>query len=117
MMVSTDPASPVRTLTKPPTLVLAPQLLLQTKVIGKSEPKVDAVKLAMGKGVYADDLEMRGMLHGASLTSPHAHARPRHVDTHKAKALPGVHAVLSLPRCPPCIIRLRRTELPQPPAV
>jgi CO/xanthine dehydrogenase Mo-binding subunit len=56
-------------------------------------------------------------LHGASVTSPHAHARPRHVDTHKAKALPGVHAVLSLPRCPPCIIRLRRTELPQPPAV
>ena len=88
-----DPTT--RTLTKHPALVLAPQALLQTKVIGKSEPKVDAVKLALGKGVYADDIEMRGMLHAALLTSPHAHARIRHIDTSQAKALPGVHAVLT----------------------
>lgn len=109
-----DPASPVRTLTKPPTLVLAPQALLQTKVIGKSEPKVDAVKLAMGKGVYADDLEMRGMLHGALLTSPHAHARIRHIDTHKAKALPGVHAVLTYQDVPRVLYASGGQSYPNP---
>ena len=38
---------------------------------------------------------MRGMLHAALLTSPHAHARIVSIDTHKAEQLEGVHAVLT----------------------
>ncbi|MCC6612973.1 MAG: molybdopterin-dependent oxidoreductase [Anaerolineae bacterium] len=78
-----------------PPLVVTPPEVLTLKTVGKPEPKVDAVKLAAGKPVYTDDIEMRGMLHAAMLTSPHAHAIIRHIDTSKAKALPGVHAVLT----------------------
>ena len=38
---------------------------------------------------------MPGMLHGAILRSPYAHARIRSIDTSAAEALPGVHAVLT----------------------
>ncbi|MEO0565005.1 MAG: molybdopterin cofactor-binding domain-containing protein, partial [Chloroflexota bacterium] len=84
-----------RVKTKPPALVVTPPELQARRTIGKPEPKVDAVKLAAGKPVYADDIEMRGMLHAAMLTSPHAHARITHIDTAAAEALPGVHAVLT----------------------
>jgi putative selenate reductase molybdopterin-binding subunit len=78
-----------------PPLVVTPPQVAALKTVGKPEPKVDAVKLAAGKPVYTDDIEMRGMLHAALLTSPHAHARIISIDTSKAKALPGVHAVLT----------------------
>jgi putative selenate reductase molybdopterin-binding subunit len=66
-----------------------------TDVVGRPEMKVDAVKLVKGKPVFADDVDMPGMLHGALLTSPHAHARITRIDASKARALPGVHAVLT----------------------
>lgn len=78
-----------------PAVVVTPPELKPLKTIGKSEPKVDAVKLAAGKPVYTDDMDMPGMLHAALLTSPHAHARIVHIDASKARALPGVHAVLT----------------------
>ena len=76
-------------------LVVTPPQVAALKTVGKPEPKVDAVKLAAGKPVYTDDIEMRDMLHAALLTSPHAHARIRSIDTRAARALPGVHAVLT----------------------
>ncbi len=76
-------------------VVVSPPEVATLKTVGKSEPKVDAVKLAAGKPVYTDDIELPGMLHAALLTSPHAHARIRSIDTSKAKTLPGVHAVLT----------------------
>ncbi|NOY98146.1 MAG: molybdopterin-dependent oxidoreductase [Chloroflexi bacterium] len=68
--------------------------------VGKSETKVDAVKLAQGKPAFTADI-MRGMLHAKVLHSPVAHARIKKIDASKAKALPGVAAVLTwedLPR-------------------
>lgn len=70
-------------------------------VVGKPKVKVDAVKLALGKPAFTDDIEMRGMLHAKIKKSPVAHARIASIDTSKAEALPGVHAVLTyedLPR-------------------
>ncbi|MCC0016522.1 MAG: molybdopterin-dependent oxidoreductase [Rhodobiaceae bacterium] len=50
----------------------------------------------MGAGRYADDMPVAaGTLHGAVVRSPHAHAMIRSIDTSKALALPGVHAVLT----------------------
>ncbi len=71
--------------------------------MGKAERKVDAVKLVTGKPAYVDDIELRDMLHGRLLTSPHAHAVIRDIDVSEARALPGVHAVLTykdVPRVP-----------------
>lgn len=64
-------------------------------IIGQSERRVDAVKLATGKPVFVDDIELRDMLHARLLTSPHAHAIIRNIDTSKARSLPGVHAILT----------------------
>jgi len=72
-----------------------------TRIVGKSERKVDAVKLSQGKPAFTDDIEMRGMLVAKVLHSPVAHAIIKRIDTSKAKALPGVAAVLTwqdLPR-------------------
>src|SRR5205085_3949335 len=72
-------------------------------IVGKAERKVDAVKLVTGKPAFVDDIELRDMLHGRLLTSPHAHAIIRNIDASEARALPGVHAVLTykdVPRVP-----------------
>lgn len=62
-------------------------------VVGKPELKVDGIKLARGNPAFADDVELRGMLHAKVLRSPHAHARILDIDDSAALALPGVHAV------------------------
>ncbi|MGZ3626157.1 MAG: molybdopterin-dependent oxidoreductase [Ktedonobacteraceae bacterium] len=72
-------------------------------IVGKAERKVDAVKLVTGKPAFVDDIELRGLLHGRLLTSPHAHAIIRNIDVSRARALPGVHAALTykdVPRIP-----------------
>ena len=73
------------------------------RVVGKPERKVDAIKLVTGKPAFVDDIDLRDMLHARLLTSPHAHAIIRDIDASKARALPGVHAVLTykdVPRIP-----------------
>jgi len=78
-----------------PPLIFTPKRMVEKKVVGKSEIKVDAKKLALGRPVFTDDFRMEGMLYGALLTSPHAHARIRHIDVGQARAFPGVYAVLT----------------------
>jgi putative selenate reductase molybdopterin-binding subunit len=83
-----------------PRIQLSPQAPPRAS-IGKPERKVDAVKLAQGKPAFTADMEMRGMLVAKVLHSPVAHARIRRIDAGRARALPGVAAVLTwqdLPR-------------------
>jgi putative selenate reductase molybdopterin-binding subunit len=87
----------------------------QTAVVNKPERKVDAVKLSKGRAVFADDMEMPGMLYGGLLTSPHAHARIRSIDTSQAKALPGVHAVLTYQDVPRVVYASGGQSYPNPP--
>lgn len=84
-----------------PPLVFTPSSMEPTEYVGKPQTKVDGRKLALGKPAFADDFHMEGMLYAALLTSPHAHAIIKNIDTSKAKALEGVHVVLTyqdLPR-------------------
>jgi putative selenate reductase molybdopterin-binding subunit len=72
-------------------------------VVGKNVRKVDGVKLVTGKPAFTDDIQLPGMLYGKILPSPHAHARIKRIDATKARALAGVHAVLTyedVPRVP-----------------
>ncbi len=78
----------------PPTVV-TPVYMPETKTVGAPQIKVDAEKLIKGRAVFTDDIKLDGMLYGALLTSPHAHARIKRIDTSQAQALPGVHAVLT----------------------
>lgn len=89
-----------------PTAEFEPQisdvdLIPERKVVGKPEKKLDAEKLVQGKPAFTADLHMPDMLIARVLRSPFAHARITAIDTSKAKALPGVAAVLTwqdLPR-------------------
>ena len=63
--------------------------------VGKPVAKVDAVKLVQGNPAFTADIEMRGMLIAKMLHSPLAHARIKRIDVSKARALPGVAAVLT----------------------
>ncbi len=53
------------------------------------------VRLVRGRGTYVDDVVLPGMLHGAVLRSPYAHARIHSVDTSAAESHPKVRAVLT----------------------
>jgi carbon-monoxide dehydrogenase large subunit len=48
-----------------------------------------------GRGLYIDDVQLPGMLHGAILHSPYAHARILSIDTAAAEAHPKVRAVIT----------------------
>ncbi|MGZ4216666.1 MAG: aerobic carbon-monoxide dehydrogenase large subunit, partial [Solirubrobacteraceae bacterium] len=48
-----------------------------------------------GKGTYLDDISLPGMLHGAILRSPYAHAKIISIDTSAALQHPKVHAVVT----------------------
>src|SRR5258706_4061812 len=65
------------------------------KAISRPLPRPDAVDKVTGKGIYADDLYVTGMLHARALRSRYPHARLLRVDVSKARALPGVAAVLT----------------------
>ncbi|WP_300459130.1 molybdopterin cofactor-binding domain-containing protein [Desulfobacula sp.] len=64
-------------------------------VINSYAPRIDCPDKATGKAIFTDDLSKPGMLYGAMLQSPHAHAKILSIDTSKAKALEGVKAVIT----------------------
>ena len=64
-------------------------------VVGTARPKVDAHAKCTGQTLFADDLVLPRMLWCKLLRSPHPHARIVSIDTAKARALPGVHAVIT----------------------
>lgn len=64
-------------------------------LIGRRMIRVEDGPLLRGRGRFIDDLDIPGALHVAFLRSPVAHGRLKDIDASAAKALPGVHAVLS----------------------
>ena len=63
--------------------------------IGMSLKRKEDPRLIQGLAHYVDDIVLPGMLHAVFVRSPYAHARVRSVDTTKAKAAPGVVAVIT----------------------
>ena len=63
--------------------------------IGQPVTRFEDPRLLRGGGRYVDDLSFPGMLFGYVLRSPHASAKIRSIDISKAKAAPGVAAVLT----------------------
>src|SRR5215813_2648245 len=61
---------------------------------GRLKRKEDA-RFIRGKGTYLDDIRLPGMVHGAMLRSPFAHARIVSIDTSRALAHPNVAAVIT----------------------
>jgi xanthine dehydrogenase molybdenum-binding subunit len=65
------------------------------RVVGTTPIRPDGIEKVTGRATFADDIYLPRMLHGKVLRSPHAHAIIKAIDTRKATALPGVHAVIT----------------------
>ncbi|RLB55090.1 MAG: selenium-dependent xanthine dehydrogenase [Deltaproteobacteria bacterium] len=61
--------------------------------VGKSLQRYQGLDLVLGERPYVADMKREGMLYGVLVLSDHARARVVSIDTSKAEALPGVHAV------------------------
>jgi CO/xanthine dehydrogenase Mo-binding subunit len=65
------------------------------KVVGTRPIRPDGADKVTGKAMYGADLALPGMVIGKILRSPHAHARIVSIDTKRARALPGVKAIVT----------------------
>ncbi len=63
--------------------------------VGESVRRFDGPAKVRGEFVYSSDLRADGMLWGATVRSPHPYARIVSIDASEARAMPGVHAVLT----------------------
>ena len=64
-------------------------------VISTRANRIDTPDKATGRAVFVDDISRPGMLYGALLQSPHAHAKILSIDTSAAEKLKGVKAVIT----------------------
>ncbi|MFH1568364.1 MAG: xanthine dehydrogenase family protein molybdopterin-binding subunit [Gemmatimonadota bacterium] len=67
----------------------------QMVVVSQFQPRVDGPLKVTGRARYTSDQQPKGLLYGAILGSPHAAARVTSIDAARARALPGVKAVLT----------------------
>ena len=70
------------------------------RTVGQAIPRVDGRERVTGAARYTYDIQLPGMIYGAILRSPHAHARIKRLDIAAAAALPGVRAVLCAENAP-----------------
>ena len=65
------------------------------RVLGTRPRRHDGAEKITGSAIYANDVQLPGLLTGFVLRSPHPHARIRSIDTSEAEATEGVFAVIS----------------------
>ena len=65
------------------------------KYVGKHRRAVEHRRFVVGRGRYAADVQLPGLLHVAIVASPYASARIVAIDASAALAMPGVHAVVT----------------------
>src|SRR5438034_9921003 len=78
--------------------------LPRTKVrggVGESVERPDGVPKVKGESQYGSDLRRERMLFGATLRSPHPHARILSTDVAAAKKMTGGNSVLTSAELPP----------------
>jgi CO/xanthine dehydrogenase Mo-binding subunit len=68
--------------------------------VGESIERPDAAPKVKGEFLYGSDLRREGMLFGATLRSPHPHARILGIDTAAAKKMSGVRAIITSAELP-----------------
>jgi aerobic carbon-monoxide dehydrogenase large subunit len=87
------------------------------KQFGARVARLEDANLLTGRGRFADDVKLPGMLHACFVRSQHAHARIRGIDTSMARDLAGVHAVLTAADLPEAMSSGRMPMLVPNPAL
>src|SRR5438067_763215 len=85
-----------------------------TLSIAAPEPilRVDGPQKVSGAAHYAGDIRLPGLLFGMALRSPLPHARITSIDASAARAVPGVHAVLTAADLPHTLIGKTLRDMP-----
>jgi putative selenate reductase molybdopterin-binding subunit len=78
--------------------------------VGTSVGAPAGERVVSGQEPFTLDVAIPGLLHLVVLKSPHAHARITAIDTGRASALPGVHAVLTHEHSPKTLFSTARHE-------
>ncbi|MDA3038686.1 MAG: xanthine dehydrogenase family protein molybdopterin-binding subunit [Actinomycetota bacterium] len=73
------------------------------KWVGTRPIRPDGFEKVTGRAKFGADLYLPGMLHGAVLRSPHAHAKILSIDTSEAEAMAGVKSVITGDDFPPAM--------------
>jgi len=81
-------------------------------LIGKRIAKLDSPQKTTGEVRYLQDYTLPGMLHGRIFRSDRVHARIVNIDTSEARAMPGVHAVITAADTPGVPLGLFRDNPP-----
>jgi carbon-monoxide dehydrogenase large subunit len=63
--------------------------------MGHAIKRKEDLRFIQGRGNYVDDISLPHMVYGQLVRSPYAHARIKSIDTAKAKAVPGVLAIVT----------------------
>jgi len=83
-------------------------------LIGEPIHRAEDFRFLKGEGRFIDDLKRDGMLHAVVLRSTVAHGRIRRIDAAAARAMPGVHAVMTAAEVGDVpLIPLRLAALPE----
>src|SRR6185312_5813025 len=75
-------------------------------LVGQPIERVEDVRFLLGKGQFADDYEPAGTLHAAIFRSSVAHGRIVSLDVSRARALKGVHGIVTPHEIAPSIPRI-----------
>src|SRR5262249_37761690 len=86
---------------RPPRCAVPGLAIMGAKQFGARVARLEDRPLLTGRGHFVDDIALPGTLHACFVRSPHAHAEIRAIDAAVARAMPGVHAVLTAADLPP----------------
>jgi carbon-monoxide dehydrogenase large subunit len=76
---------------------------------GARVARLEDPALLTGRGRFVDDIRLAGALHACFVRSPYSHAKVRTIDATAARAMRGVHAVLTVDDLP---ARMARSQIP-----
>jgi len=82
-------------------------------MIGEAHPRLGGERFVKGSGRFVEDVHVPGMLHGAVLRSPHAHARLVSIEAKRARDLQGVQGVFTAADVPANAIIPNRVPAPK----
>jgi CO/xanthine dehydrogenase Mo-binding subunit len=77
------------------TITADPARTSRPALLGTNEARIDGREKVSGQAKYTADYAREGMLWAAFVASPYPHARIVRIDASAARAMPGVHAVLT----------------------
>jgi carbon-monoxide dehydrogenase large subunit len=86
--------------------------MMAHRIVGQPIGKLEGIGKVSGQARYSGDVTLPGLVWGKALRSPLPHARILRIDTSRARALPGVLAVLTAQDLPNILVGRRMFDMP-----